>query len=379
MSTSYAPHIVFAGGGTGGFLGPGLNVARYVADQLPDVTITFVGTGRPLERRAAREAGYQYVAVTAQPTPRGPMEAFRFLTENVAGYWSARWLLRDQKATLVVGLGGLASGAVVRAGVARGIPTVLLEQNAVPSRVTRWIARNVSVICTGFEQVRSRFPSGAHVQMVGNPVRASMEARADRVRPRPAELPGRARRLVVLGGNLGAKTLNHAVPAALARLHDQLRGWCVVHQAGSGRIEETHRRYVEAGVEALTVGALDDFAEVLTESDLVISRAGGATLAELAAAGAPAVVVPFPEAADDHQMANARIFLEAGACHLVDEEAAGDRLDVELSSQLGSLLSDDAGRSRMSIAMLQQARPSAAKEIAQIVADLATGRSTAAA
>ncbi|MBN1852839.1 MAG: UDP-N-acetylglucosamine--N-acetylmuramyl-(pentapeptide) pyrophosphoryl-undecaprenol N-acetylglucosamine transferase [Pirellulales bacterium] len=374
MSTAYAPHIIFAGGGTGGHLGSGLNVAGHVARQLPQASITFIGTGRPLERQTVREAGYQYVAISAQPAPHSPVEAIRYLTENIAGYWAARWLLRDQKATLVVGLGGLASGAVVRAGVARGIPTILLEQNAFPSRITRWIARDMSVVCTGFDPAHAKFPSGVNVQWIGNPIRSSLEALATQVRPRPAEPGNRPQRLIVLGGSLGAEKFNRAVPAALARLREQLRGWCIVHQSGPGRVEETRQRYLEAGLDALTVGILDDFAEVLVASDLVISRASGMILAELAVAGAPAVVLPYPDAANDVQMANARIFADGGACHVVDEEAAGGRLDSELAAQLGPLLSNPDSRSRMSAAMLQQARPSAAKEIARIVADMAHGR-----
>ena len=215
VSSTYAPHIVFAGGGTGGHLLPGLSIAAHTARRMPSANISFIGTGKPMERHTVREAGHQYIAIPAFPAPTGPLEAFRFLTDNVAGYWSARWLLRDQKASLVVGLGGLASGAAIRAASARGIPTVLLEQNAMPGRTTRWLARGVSAICTGFEQVAEHLPAGTNVQVVGNAVRTVLDSSADRVgrrgvAPKPA---GSTRRLVVLGGNLGANALNRVVPA----------------------------------------------------------------------------------------------------------------------------------------------------------------------
>ena len=379
MSIPFAPHVVFAGGGTGGHLLPGLNIAQRVTQKLPDAIISFVGTGKPLERHVVREHGYQYVAIPSYPAPAGPLQAFRFMTDNVAGYWAARWLLRDQKASLVVGLGGLGSGAAIRAAAARGLPTVMLEQNAVPSLVSRWLARGASAICAGFEQICDALPAGANVHIVGNPVRPELEAKASRVHSRTSHSSNQPRRLVILGGNLGANTLNRVVPSALARVKDQLRGWAVVHQAGPGRVEQTVQRYEEAGVNALTVGILDDAADVLAESDLAVSRAGGTTLAELALVGAPAVIIPFPDAADGHQLANARIYAEAGACRVIDEESAGDRLDVELAAQLGALLADDAARGEMTTAIRQLARPDAASDIAQLVIDLAQGRTVAAA
>ena len=175
MSVQYMPHIVFAGGGTDGQLLPGINVADHVTKLIPEVDITFIGNGRPMQRRMVRSAGYQYVAISAKPTPTNPAEAFRFVAENLAGYWSARWLLRDQKASLVVGLGGLASGASVRAAMARGLPTVLLEPNAIAGRIARWVGRSVSVVCANFDCIREQLPTGSNIQVVGSPVRAEFE------------------------------------------------------------------------------------------------------------------------------------------------------------------------------------------------------------
>ena len=140
-------HIVFAGGGSAGRLYPGLAVATHLKERLPNAQITFVGGGKPVERHPVRAAGFNYVTLPSQPVPRNPFLAMRFITDNVAGYWASRWYLKEHRATLVVGLGGYASAATVRAANSRDIPTVLLEQNAVPSPVTRWLAHGRSGLC----------------------------------------------------------------------------------------------------------------------------------------------------------------------------------------------------------------------------------------
>ena len=140
-------HIVFAGGGSTGYLHPGLAVASCLQQRLPHVRITFAGTGKAFERHSVRANGFNYVAMPSQPIPRNPFRAMRFITDNVAGYWASRWYLKEHHVSLVVGLGGYASAPSVRAATSRGIPTVMLEQNAVPSHVTRWLAQSADMIC----------------------------------------------------------------------------------------------------------------------------------------------------------------------------------------------------------------------------------------
>jgi UDP-N-acetylglucosamine--N-acetylmuramyl-(pentapeptide) pyrophosphoryl-undecaprenol N-acetylglucosamine transferase len=134
MATRSPLQIVFAGGGSAGRLGPGLAVAAHLKERLPEIGITFVGGGKPIERHPVRAAGFNYVTIPSQPIPRNPFLAMRFVTDNVAGYWASRWYLKEHRTALVVGLGGYASAATVRAANSRGIPTVLLEQNGVRAR-----------------------------------------------------------------------------------------------------------------------------------------------------------------------------------------------------------------------------------------------------
>ncbi len=149
-------HIVFSGGGTGGHLFPGLAVAEQLSAMIPRVRITFCGGGKPFERQAAHDAGFEYFALPSRPLPHAAREAVSFVVENLAGYLAARRFLREEHVSAVVGLGGYVSVPMARAATRRDVPLVLLEQNAVPGRATRWLARRATLICTAFDGDRRR-------------------------------------------------------------------------------------------------------------------------------------------------------------------------------------------------------------------------------
>lgn len=368
-----APHVLFAGGGAVGHLAAGLAVAEHLHRQLPTAEITFAGSGKVRERHAVRSAGFQYVAVPSQPTPQNPLQAVRFVTDAVAGYCAARWMLREQQIALVVGLGGSVSATVVRAAVARGVPVVMLEQNAVPCRTTRWLSHAAAMVCAGFAEVRPHLHVQAPVTVTGNPVRSDFEELHRRYRKLDDSgsplLAGatRPRRLVVLGGSSGGRSLNAAAPRALQLVAERLAGWQIVHQTGEGQLQETEDRYREIGTPALAVTYIDQIASVLFASDLVICRAGGVTLAELALAGVPAITIPYPHAVDDHQTANAKVFAAAGACRLIDESSQADALHEALARELDPLLRDASMRNDMSRSMLRLAYPDAAADVARVI------------
>lgn len=362
MATRTPLHIVFAGGGSAGRLYPGLAVAEHLKERLPSVQITFVGGGKPIERHPVRAAGFNYVTIPSQPVPRNPFLAMRFITDNVAGYWASRWYLKEHRASLVVGLGGYASAPTVRAAHSRDIPTVLLEQNAVPSHVTRWLARSADVVCCGFDDVRAHFPPDAPLVITGNPARPSFERMY-----RERKVDARGRRLVVIGGADGARSINEHMPRALQRLGSQLKGWQVIHQSGEGQLQQTVNRYRDAGVEALTVAFIDEMAPVMFASDLVVCRAGGTTLAELALAGVPAVLVPYPRDVEAYQLANADVVAAAGAATLIDESSLEEPLSDALVEHLELLLTEDERRATLAANMQRLARPDAADQITDAI------------
>jgi UDP-N-acetylglucosamine--N-acetylmuramyl-(pentapeptide) pyrophosphoryl-undecaprenol N-acetylglucosamine transferase len=386
-------HIVFSGGATGGHLFPGLAAAQRLAANVPRVRITFCGSGKPFERKCVDDAGFDYFALPARPLPRGAREAVTFLIENLASYLTAGRFLREEQVAAVVGLGGYASVPMARAGASRHVPLVLLEQNAVAGRATRWLARRAALVCTAFADtagLRCRCP----VRATGNPVRAEFFVEQENVRLEewkvkngecrvgnillrlsPPLLPNTSSQLLVLGGSGGARSLNENVPKALYKIRQQLAGWRIVHQSGEADFEATRTLYEKFDLPAEVVPFFGDMPTVLANTALAICRAGGTTLAELAAVGVPAILLPYPHATDDHQAANAKCFSTGGGCVTIDERLVADRLDNELADMLCFLLANEELRGRMAAAMRDLARPNAADDVAELVWSIVSSRS----
>ncbi|MHB8899178.1 MAG: UDP-N-acetylglucosamine--N-acetylmuramyl-(pentapeptide) pyrophosphoryl-undecaprenol N-acetylglucosamine transferase, partial [Thermoguttaceae bacterium] len=328
------PSVVFSGGGTAGHLFPGLAVAQRLSRIATNLKIVFAGSGRQQEQRLIEEANFDYLSVACRPMPRRLGDVLPFLTAQWAGGRAVERFLAQHSVRVVVGLGGYASVPMARAALRRRIPLVLLEQNAVPGRATRWLAPGAEVLCSAFAEAGHYLPRHCHWRLTGNPVRESFLAvasgpatreKAERAfhgahrhgglrhpwPPLPAvsgaaeavEAPPvqRPRQLVVLGGSRGAHWLNTNVPLALAEIRKHLQGWRVVHQAGSDDHQATAAIYRRLEIDAIVQPFISDLARTLAASDAVVCRAGGSTLAELAVCGVPAVLVPYPHAADDHQ------------------------------------------------------------------------------
>ena len=381
-----APHILFAGGGATGHLYPGIAVAAHLADAIPEARITFAGPGKVREKHTVRTAGYHYSTIPSQPVPQNPLQALRFVADNVAGYCAARWILGEQRVSLVVGLGGFTSAAVLRAAQGRGVPFLLLEQNALPSRTTRWFARESTLVCAAFDEVRPHLHVQAPVTVTGNPARRAFEQLYRRKAahhhashdqqshgmvtvPFAGTVDSRPKRLVVLGGAGGARSLNESMPRALKKLGNSLTDWQIIHQTGEGQLQETEARYRKCGIDALAVSFIDEIASVLFATDLVVCRSGGTCLAELALTGVPAVLVPCPQASDDHHLANAKVVAAARACRLIDESSQSGALDTALAKELLPLMTEGDTRQEMSRNMRQLARPEASAEIASAIRD----------
>jgi UDP-N-acetylglucosamine--N-acetylmuramyl-(pentapeptide) pyrophosphoryl-undecaprenol N-acetylglucosamine transferase len=304
----------------------------------------------------------------------------RFITDNVAGYWAARWFLKEHQVALVIGLGGYASAATVRAATSREIPAVILEQNAVPSHVTRWLAKSVDLVCSGFDEIRAYLPAETPLVVTGNPARAAFE-QLYRKRPIGLRVHGpenemqnsnpssqhAPRRLVVIGGAGGARSINERMPLAVSQMGELFHNWQIVHQSGEGQLQQTAERYNRAGVDALVVSYIDEMAPVMFDSDLVVCRAAGTTLAELALAGVPAVLVPFSRDVEAFQLANAEFVAAAGAATVIDETSLDSTLDQALVEHLSPLAADTFRRQAMARNMRSLARPDAAAHITDAI------------
>lgn len=355
-------HVVFSGGGTGGHLFPGLAVADELRRAEPQIRITFAGRGTAFERDHVSRAGYDYLRLASRPLPRGPWQAVRFFTEHLAGYRAARKFVRRQQVSAVVGLGGYASVPMARAAAAQRVPLVLLEPNACPGRANAWLAGSATLLCTAFESARRQLRTRCPVRLTGTPVRTqSAPPRGDGARPR---------QLLVLGGSQGARVLNQQVPRALYRVGKLAAGWRIVHQSGPRDHEATRELYHKLAIRAEVMPFVEDLPRLLAETDFAVARAGGSTIAELAAAGVGALVIPYPHAADDHQRKNAEELVKAGAAVMVDAREVSGRLDYRLADELKALLSYPQRIVALGEAMHSLARPASAWTVAMMVRDL---------
>ena len=366
MSSMSLPfHILFAGGGTIGHLTPGLAVAEWLTRLAPGVRVGFVGTGKPRERELVEEVGHEYCRLPSSPSSSQWRKLASCLWSNLCGLAGATRLQLRERVDLVVGLGGHASLPAAQAAVWLGIPLVLLEQNAVPGRVTRWLAPRAQAVCVAFEVTCTGLPKSCRALVTGNPVRHEFIT-ACRISRQP--------QLAVLGGSSGAMALNRALPAALARFPDLLQGWRIVHQTGPDELDDVRSDYRDRGLVADVRPFIRHMPNLLADSDLVVSRAGGTTLAELAAAGVPGILIPYPHAADNHQHGNARQAERAGGCAVVDQ--LSQDFPQRLADTLRPLLTDPARRGQMAQAMQRLARPCAAEQVAQAILEIRTSHAT---
>lgn len=357
MSRKDGVRLVVAGGGTGGHLFPGIAVAEALQDLDPQAQVLFVGTERGIEKTAVPKAGFELELIEVGGLKRvGGMQQVKTLVGLPLAAWSAVRILRRFGATAVLGVGGYASGPVVMAARLLGIPTAICEQNSVPGLTNRLLARVVRQVYATFEGSRSYFDAG-RFQVVGNPVRRSFrEAVA-----RPA--PDVERGLVfTFGGSQGARPLNQAVPAALGVL--QGRGVAVhaLHQAGKVDGPDVEAGYRDAGVRAEVTPFIDDMVAAYRRADVVICRAGATSCAELTALGVPAILIPFPQAADDHQTKNARDLLDAGAAVVLPQS---ELTPERLADEIEALLTHRDRRDRMAEASKRLGRIEAAEVVAR--------------
>ena len=347
--------VVIAGGGTGGHLYPGIAVAREILRRVPGAAVTFAGTNRGLEARVVPREGFELDVIrSAGLKGKSLTSRLRGAALLPLGGLDAWRILSRRRPHVVIGVGGYSSGPVVLLASLRGIATMVLEQNAVPGLTNRLLARRVKAAAVTYDSTLSYF--GGRGFVAGNPVRA--EFFAARETSNFEVRTSKFDRLLVLGGSQGAHAINVAMVAAAPRF--ARAGLDLVHQTGTRDLEFVRDGYARAGLAARAEPFVDLVAGEMKSADVVISRAGATTLAELAASGKPAVLVPFPAATDDHQRKNARVLADAGAAVLLDQrELTGDTLAATVEGLLGDAVRLQA----MARAMKQFARPDAAKVI----------------
>jgi UDP-N-acetylglucosamine--N-acetylmuramyl-(pentapeptide) pyrophosphoryl-undecaprenol N-acetylglucosamine transferase len=353
MTSESELRVLIAGGGTGGHLYPGIAVARELLSRRPDASVTFVGTAKGIEARVIPREGFILDVIRS-----GGLKG-KSLAERIRGvlllptsFSDAARVLSARRPHIVIGVGGYSSGPVVLTAARRGIPTMVLEQNAVPGFTNRRLAARVDAAAVTFESTKAFF--GAKGFVSGNPVRPEFF--------RPPERTGGADevRVLVFGGSQGAHAINVAMVEAAARLAAGDERLHITHQTGERDVEMVRAGYRSAGLQADVEPFLYDRGRQLGEADVVVCRAGATTLAELAAAGKAAILVPLPTATDDHQRRNAEAVAEAGGADVLLQSAMDG---ASLSERILSLARDRERRIRMGEAARSLARPAAAKAI----------------
>lgn len=347
--------IMFAGGGTGGHLFPGISLAQEFNRRFPDVDIVFAGTRKGLEVRVIPPLGYRLVFIKIGGlVGKGLRQRLKVIGSLPRALIQALVLLVRYQPDLVVGLGGYASAPVLVAARMAAIPLVIQEQNAFPGLVNRCLAPFAAAIFIAFDKARKKLHN-RNIINTGNPVRA------DFIRSVESSTGNQnAFLILVIGGSLGAHSLNETVPPALARLKESGIPIRVIHQTGSKELERVREAYQTSGIQAEVADFFADMERKYAQADLVICRAGALTLAELALVGRPAVLVPYPHAAHDHQQFNAQVFVEKGAALMVMDQALNGE---ELATMLTVLYKDPDRRRQMAMAAAGLGRSRAAVQI----------------
>lgn len=360
--------ILFAGGGTGGHLYPALSLADELKGRDPGLEIAFMGTPNRMEATLVPRSGYGFypVEVVGMPRRLGP-ELITFGRTLFGSVGAARQVISRLRPAIVVGTGGYVSAPAILAAAQLGIPTMLCEQNRLPGIANRFLALFAREVVTSFPDSDRYFPAGK-VHCLGNPIRPEVY-RLDRESARARlEFPPTDRLLLVTGGSLGARSINRAFVGAVAGLLTR-PDWSVLHVSGRADHAALAEETAELGLgdRYRLVPYLDDLPVAIAASDLVLSRAGATTVAELTAAGKPMVLVPFQFGGKD-QPANAAALMAAGAAVVLD-----DRDLSGLAPVISSLLDDPERRAAMAAASGTWGRPEAARVIADRMLALAAG------
>ena len=346
---------MIAAGGTGGHVFPGIALAREIRARRPDAEVLFVGSRHGLESKLVPDAGFPLELVRASGFAGKPMAAkLSALAELPLGFLQARRLLWQRRARAVAGVGGYVTVPVVTAARSLGVPTLIHESNAYPGVANRFLNRFATRTAVGMAATNSRLSRPGVV--TGTPVRPEFFT------VRPLDPSSATRRLLVFGGSQGSRVLNRAMAGAVRTL--AARGLEVIHQTGEKEFEDTRARYGDLPDGWRLVPFLPRIHEELAWADLVLARAGSQTLAELAAAGRPSILVPFGSATHGHQGENARVFSAAGAAVAIEE---GQLSEEVLSEAVAGLFADRGRLVEMAGNACAFARPDAARLLADLL------------
>jgi UDP-N-acetylglucosamine--N-acetylmuramyl-(pentapeptide) pyrophosphoryl-undecaprenol N-acetylglucosamine transferase len=361
-------NVLFAGGGTGGHLYPGLAIARALVRRRSDVRPFFVGAQRGIERDVLPTTEFPHLLLDLHPLYRPRVwKNWRTLLGAVSAWRALDALRRERQPSLVVGTGGYAAGVTSLWAWRRGIPLVQHIGDAVPGLTAKWSARLSKEAYLGYPEAESLLPhTGCVYRDTGNPIEPPPDIHPGRTESRArGGVPASATVLLVFGGSQGARAINRVVAAWVER--GLPKGLCVLWATGKAHFD-AFKHLDRPDVRVL--GYISPIAEAYATADLALVRGGMMGSSELCAWGVPMLMVPLPTAAQDHQSENAKVLQAAGAARHIPE---GELSPARIDSELGALLGDRSKLARMATAAKARGRPKAADEIARYISDLLTG------
>lgn len=368
-----SPRFVFAGGGTGGHLFPALAIADEIRERLPSASFTFFTSQRRIDDRILQGRDVEVVRQAVSPIGRQPWRWPRVAWQ----YWDARRLCRgyfsNESPSVVIGTGGYTSVPAVWQAISERIPTAVLNPDARPGKANRLLARMVDVVFAQWSDSTKFLPGKAVVEVSGCAVRREFRNVDRRAALDRFHLDPSRKTLLVTGASQGARTINLAM-LELVDLFNSERGacdWQVLHLTGESDAAQVESAYRSTGVRAMVLPFTDHMPEALSISDLVISRAGASTLAEITALGRASILIPYPHHRDQHQVANAECLARSSAANLVLDTKDATSNARSLRPVLQRLLTDDGERLRMADAAARIGRPDAAAKIAERLIQLA--------
>ena len=359
--------MIIAGGGTGGHLFPGLALAEEVKKRDSSTEVVFVGTEHGIEARIIPREGYplkflRTEGIVGRSLLKKTKAGFKLLLSFV----DANRILKEVMPDIVIGVGGYASGAIVFAAGMKSIPTMIHEQNSVPGLTNKMLGNVVQRICVTYQESRSSFPMGKTF-LTGNPIRARILKGDKESAYKLFSLEKDLFTVFVFGGSSGAKSINRAMVDTLNHLGDLKDKIQFLHQTGSADFDNIREAYRKAGVKAMIAPFIYQMAEAYSIADIVISRAGATTLAELTALGKPAILIPYPFAAGRHQEFNAIKLREMGAAFMIlDNELNGEIIAEHISD----MYKNDSLRADMQRASRGLGSPDACTRIVDVAVSL---------
>ncbi len=344
-------------------------MAEAVLLRSPDVRIEFWGTDRPVERQilgrdtqTVTSTRFEHRTLPAESLSKLVRSPFKFLTANFRACRLAAQWLRENRPDAVLGLGGFACAPVVWAARRQRIPVLLLEQNVIPGRSVRWLSHWADRVCVSFSETLPRVKNGI---VTGNPVRREIAE----LHEHPARPQDRIT-LLVLGGSLGAQPLNQALIELAEQRPALFAGVRVVHQTGATGAEAVRAAYARHGIDHCVEPFFHDMAARYREATLLVARAGATTLAEAACAGLPAVLIPYPQAAENHQAANAAAYAKAGAAIAVAQGPTARQTALALEPALQPWLTQPSLLESAATAMRKQANPVATLRVLAVLDEI---------